>query len=399
MVTSALGKINGSGRLLGDREMEVTTAWILARQKPSGEIPWGTEGKMDPWDHIHAAMGLTVMGYRAEARAAFRYLARIQEPNGAWTARRLDGAVTDRTRESNHAAYIATGLWHLYCAQPDAGFLDEMWPVLDSAIELVVSMQEPSGAISWAINPEGRVWRAPLLAGSASIHGSLVCANRIAARLGHDRPSWRRARARLGRVLREDMEVFMNTDLPEKPGRFSMDWYYPVLGGAVRGSAGRRRLLDPSWSRAFVEEGVGCRCVRDQPWYTVAETSELVVALDACGLTNRAREILSWMDWQRTDNGAYWTGMTHPDKVVFPDGEQTTWTAASILLATDAVLGVSATSDFFRNLAGDYRAEIDGVAASATPGVAASGISVAAGKSEQRRRKERERAPAASAVK
>ncbi len=398
MVTSALRRINGSGGLLSDREMQTTAAWILARQKPSGEIPWGTEGKMDPWDHVHAAMGLTVMGYGEQARAAFRYLARIQEPNGGWMAKRLDGEVTDRTQESNHAAYLATGLWHLYCAEREVDFLDEMWPVLEPAIDLVLSMQEPSGAISWAINPEGKIWRAPLLAGSSSIHGSLVCANRIARRLDHDRPAWRAAQSRLRRVLRDDMDVFMNTDLPEKPGRFSMDWYYPVLGGALRGAAGRRRLLDRSWSEAFVEQGVGCRCVSDQPWYTVAETCELVVALDACGLTDRAREILSWMGWQRTDTGTYWTGMTWPDKVVFPDGEQTTWTAASVLLATDAVLGVSATSDFFEKLAGDHPIE-DDVAVSDTAGVAAGPVSAIAGKSDPQRRRERERPAAAAAVK
>jgi hypothetical protein len=334
------------------------------------------------------------MGYRAEARAALRYLARIQEANGAWMARRLNGEVTDRTQESNHAAYVATGLWHLYCAQPDVDFLHEMWPVIDSAIDLVVSMQEPSGAISWAINPEGKIWRAPLLAGSASIYGSLVCANRIAERLGHDRPDWRRARARLGRALREDMDVFMEADLPEKPGRFSMDWYYPVLGGALRGAAGRGRLSDPAWSRAFVEDGVGCRCVRDQPWYTVAETCELVVAHAACGLTERAREILSWMGWQRTENGAYWTGMTYPDKVVFPDGEQTTWTAASVLLATDAVLGVSATSEFFRNLAGDFVVDADDDAMPDAAGAVGSGIPVVTGKSDPHRRRDREPATA-----
>ena len=396
MVTSALRKINGSGGLLSNHEMETTAAWILAQQKPNGEIPWGTEGKMDPWDHVHAAMGLTVMGYREQARDAYRYLARIQEPNGGWMAKWLDGRVTDRTQESNHAAYLATGLWHLYCVVRDADFLEEMWPVLEPAIDLVVSMQEPSGAISWAFNPEGKIWRAPLLAGSSSIHGSLVCADRIARRLGRDRPAWRLARARLRRVLRDQIDVFMNTDLPEKPGRFSMDWYYPVLGGALRGAAARRRLSDRSWSEAFVEQGVGCRCVRDQPWYTVAETCELVVALDSCGLTDRAREILSWMGWQRTDIGTYWTGMTWPDKVVFPDGEQTTWTAASVLLATDAVLGMSATSDFFETLAGDYPLE-DDVALSDTTSAAV--VSALTGKIEPRKRREQKRPAAAAAAK
>jgi len=353
--------IKPPGRLLSALEINRTTKWLLSQQKSTGEIPWMTGGKMDPWDHVHAAMGLTTMGCFAAAKAAFRYLAKTQQSNGSWPAERVNGHVTNATQESNHAAYLATGLWHLHYAQSNPDFLAEMWPTLELAIDLVVSMQQPSGAISWAISPAGKVWRAPLLAGSSSIHGSLVCAIRISERLGYERPQWRKTLRRLAAILRNDIDRFADTDLPEKPGRFSMDWYYPVLGGAVRGDAGRQRLLDPAWNDAFIEEGVGCRCVRDQPWYTVAETCELVLSLNAIGVNDQAREILSWMDTQRTSDGTYWTGMTHPDKIVYPDGEQTTWTASSVLIATDAVRGQSETSDFFLELAGDDLTDTDGV--------------------------------------
>jgi hypothetical protein len=226
-----------------------------------------------------------------------------------------------------------------------------MWPTIDRAIELVLSMQLPSGAFAWA-QKNGKIWQAPLLTGCSSIHGSLVCAIRIAERLGHERMHWRAARKRLQRVLQHEPQVFIDTDLPEKPGRHSMDWYYPVLGGAVRGEEGRRRLLDRELVSAFVEQGVGCRCVKDAPWYTVAETTELVLALHAAALPSRAREMLTWTRRHRTDDGAYWTGATHPKGEIFPEGEQTTWTAAAVLIAHDAVRGKSRTSDFFRSLSG-----------------------------------------------
>ncbi len=39
-------------------------AGLIAKvQLPSGEIPWHLGGKTDPWDHVEAAMGLTVGGY------------------------------------------------------------------------------------------------------------------------------------------------------------------------------------------------------------------------------------------------------------------------------------------------------------------------------------------------
>jgi len=44
--------------LLTASEIEATVQWLQAQQKPSGEIPWMVGGKMDPWDHVHSAMGL-----------------------------------------------------------------------------------------------------------------------------------------------------------------------------------------------------------------------------------------------------------------------------------------------------------------------------------------------------
>ncbi len=337
--------------LLSAEELELTAQWLASRQKPSGEIPWADGFKMDPWDHVHSAMGLTAMDRLDGARAAYRFMVETQDDNGGWAAERRGGKVTRITQESNHAAYFATGVWHLHCRKPDAAFLAEMWPAVERATEFVLSMQLPSGAIAWA-QKSGKVWRAPLLTGSSSTHGSLVCAIRIAERLGHARPKWHAARERLARALRHNPTVFIDTDLPEKPGRHSMDWYYPVLGGAVRGDAGRKRLLDAALYGAFVEEGVGCRCVKDKPWYTVAETCELVLALHAAGLTQRARTMLAWTRRQRTDNGAYWTGATHPAGEIFPEGEQTTWTAAAVIIAYDAVAKQSSTSDFFSSLSG-----------------------------------------------
>jgi len=337
--------------LLSPRELAQTTEWLCGQQKPSGEIPWAGGTKMDPWDHVHSAMGLAAMGQLERARSAYRYMVATQDPNGGWAAERRGGKVTRITQESNHAAYIATGVLHLHWANPDPAFLTEMWPAIDRAIEHVLAMQLESGAIAWA-QKNGKVWQAPLLTGCSSIHGSLVCAIRIAERLGHDRPHWRVARKRLQRVLQHEPQVFIDTDLPERPGRHSMDWYYPVLGGAVRGEDGRRRLLDRELVGAFVEHGVGCRCVKDAPWYTVAETTELVLALHAAGLPSKAREMLSWTRRHRTADGAYWTGATHPAGEVFPEGEQTTWTAAAVLIAHDAVLSTSRTSEFFRSLGG-----------------------------------------------
>ena len=125
-----------------------------------------------------------------------------------------------------------------------------------------------------------------------------------------------------------------------------MDWYYPVLCGAVSGPAGRARLLE-GWP-VFVMEGVGVRCVSDQPWVTAAETAECVMALDACGLATEARALLGWTRHLRDHDGAYWTGCVHPQCVRFPGGERSTYTAAAVLLADHALYGRGPAAGLFR---------------------------------------------------
>lgn len=330
-------------------ELDLTAAWIAAHQRADGGIPWFPEGKLDPWNHVQCAMALTVAGRLDEARAAFRYLAGAQLPEGAWPALVTTDEVLDEARDSNHAAYLASGLWHHYLASGDVDLLDELWPIVERAVEFVLGLQQPDGVLLWAADPRGRLWPAPVLASSSSVHGSLRCAVRIARRLGHPHPRWDDARTRLAAVLRGDPARFRNAFGSDPPGHFGMDWYYPVLGGAVRGAAARAHLAE---SQDFwVREGLGCRCVADRPWYTVAETCELAIALDACGLSERARELFGWVAVRRDGDGGYWTGtvLVDGEPVIWPE-EQPTWTAATVILTADALAGDSPTSSFFREL-------------------------------------------------
>jgi hypothetical protein len=344
--------------MLTKEQIQASADWIASHQSPDGALPWWRGGKMDPWDHVHSAMGLTVAGRIDEAKRAYRYLEATQTAAGGWYAWRDGGKVTNRTQETNHAAYPATGIWQLYLATSDEAFLSEMWPMVARAMRFVTDLQADDGTISWAINKDGKPWNAPLLTGCSSTHGSLVCAIRMAERLGHERPEWYDARERLARAVGEQPALFFEADLPERVGRFSMDWYYPVLGGALRGKAARDHLLDPERVEQYMIEGVGCRCVDDNPWYTLAETCEFVLALDAAGLSTRAQEVLGWSAQFRKEHGGYWTGKTWPENVHWPL-EDNTWTAAAVLLANDALGRKTVTSELFRSLAGDDLAAED----------------------------------------
>ncbi|MEE8311221.1 MAG: prenyltransferase, partial [Candidatus Binatia bacterium] len=114
--------------MLTKEQIEASADWIASHQSAEGALPWWRGGKLDPWDHVHSAMGLTVAGRIDEAKHAYRYLEATQTAAGGWYAWREDGKVTNRTQETNHAAYPATGIWQLYLATSDEAFLAEMWP-------------------------------------------------------------------------------------------------------------------------------------------------------------------------------------------------------------------------------------------------------------------------------
>ncbi len=124
-----------------------------------------------------------------------------------------------------------------------------------------------------------------------------------------------------------------------------MDWYYPVLGGALRGSAAAERLAG-GWD-TFVVPGLGVRCVSDEPWVTVAETAELVLSLDACGQREQAAELLAAVGRLRHDDGSYWTGWQYANEAHFP-AERSCWTSAAVVLAADALARFSGGAAVFR---------------------------------------------------
>jgi hypothetical protein len=320
-----------------------TVDFILGVQKPSGEIPWFESGYTDPWDHVEAAMGLSIAGEWQAAARAYEWLYSMQLVDGSWWASyRGDEIDNGQRRETNFVAYAATGVWHHYLVSGDRDFLRAMWPMVDKAIAFVLSLQSQHGEIDWAVDAEGVAKGDALVTGCSSIYKSLECAHNIAISLAEQRPDWLQARTRLGRALRYHPERFDRTW--ESKARYSMDWFYPVLAGIYPPAEGRARLA-ARWHE-FVENQLGCRCVADQPWVTVAETCELVMALLAAGDHPRAVELYSWLHQWRHADGSYWTGYQLQEDLLWPD-EKPTWTAGAILLAADALTEHTAAAKLF----------------------------------------------------
>jgi hypothetical protein len=320
-------QIPSVSRVLSADDVRATAASIVSMQEESGAIPWTVGDHVDIWNHVEAAMALLVGGEVAAAERAMDWVPTMQRSDGSWPMKIVDGVIEDDRGEVNMSAYFAVGLWHHWLVRRDRLYVERHWDSVRRGLDWVVSLQEPFGGIRWT-----PVDDFCLLAACSSIYQSLRAGIALAELMAEPQPDWELACGRLGHAVRHHRDQFSDKST------FSMDWYYPVLGGAVRGDAARE-LLAPRWDE-FVVPNYGVRCVDTNPWMTGAETCELAMALDALGDHDRAMTLFADMQQLRHESGAYWTGVVYDDPkkgdVMWPH-ERTTYTAAAVILAADAL--------------------------------------------------------------
>ena len=317
------------GVLTGEQVADTARA-IAAMQEPCGAVPWTTGEHVDIWNHVEAAMAMLVGGEVEAAEHAYAWVPTQQRADGSWPMKIVDNAVVDARGESNMSAYLAVGVWHHWLVRRDLAFVQQFWPSVRAGLDFVVSLQTEWGGICWT--PEDDF---ALLTGSSSIYHSLRAGVALADLLDDPQPEWELAGGRLGHAVRAHEDRFADKRT------YSMDWYYPVLGGALKGDAAHARLAG-RWDD-FVKPGLGIHCVDTNPWVTGAETCELAMALDVIGDQRRALALLADMQHLREPDGRYWTGWVYdtgrtdePGDVYWPY-EHTTYTAAAVVLAVDAL--------------------------------------------------------------
>jgi hypothetical protein len=332
--------ITPRGRVVASGRLGETIESIRAAQSRDGMITWFARGHADPWNHVEAAMALTVGGALDEADRAYEWLRATQRADGSWHTYYLaDGEVEDPRLDTNVCAYVATGVWHYFLATRDSGFLEDLWPSLERAIDFVISWQRPGGELVWSVDPDGTPGSYGLLTGSSSAYFSLRCAIACAFQLGRERPDWELAAGRLRHAIAHNGRGFASKD------EFAMDWYYPALVGALDTDTASKRI-DERWAE-FVIEQRGVRCVSDRPWVTAAETAECAIALVALGRRDEAETLLGWARQHRWPDGSYSTGIVYPQHSSYPAGERSTYTAAAIVLAEDCIHTLSPAAQLF----------------------------------------------------
>jgi hypothetical protein len=332
--------------VLSAEELCLTAEHLASLQVPSGLIPWFPEGHCDPWNHVESAMALDVAGLHDEAERAYEWLAESQRPDGSWHNYYWpDGSVEEDKVDTNVCAYVAAGVWHHWRCTWERAFIDHLWPTVVQALEFVLSQRRPDGLVRWAVEADGtQTWDYALLTGTSSIQHALRCGAVLGEAIGEPRPEWLAAADVMAHAIAHRPGAF------EPKTAWAMDWYYPVLAGALTGEAAKARLAE-GWD-SFAMEGKGIRCVNTDPWVTASETAECALAFATIDDCATATDLLRWTRAHRRADGSYWTGLVwdpsrHHHGTRFPYEEHTSYTAAAVILAADAITGASPASSLF----------------------------------------------------
>ena len=299
-------------------------------------VPWYRGGHADPWNHVEATMALAAGGRWGEVERAFDWLAANQLADGSWCTFYLADGVDraapgpQRLRLPCHRrpVVLAAGRRRRRC-----------WRNCGRC---------SSGRISWCLRyqRQGEKLPGPLAPTAPSAlslcslrprRSNTPCARRpgspSSSATSVEAEIWSAAAGRAAEAVAGRPGSF------EPKDRWAMDWYYPVLSGAVvgrRSPAAHARALERAGrgrARAFAASPTrpGSRQPRrrNAPWLRQGP-----------GFRAEAEELLAWTAHLRASDGSYWTGCVHPECVRYPGGQKSTYSAAAVLIA-DHVLNLA----------------------------------------------------------
>tara|TARA_B000000557_G_scaffold49093_1_gene37511 strand:+ start:308 stop:1357 length:1050 start_codon:yes stop_codon:yes gene_type:complete len=318
--------------------------YIKSIQLESGAIPSNKDGSHDPWDHIESIMGLNFANEKESSKLAFEWLIKNQNNDGSWFSKYNDSHPLEKNKSTHFGPYISVAALHFYKIFEDKEFLEYLWPNIKLALKFSLSLQIPNGTIPWSIDEGGKIEEDYLLTGSSSILKSIECGIAI-SKLLNDKENisnWTQSHKSLSNAIRNPMGKF---DLLQDRKRFSMDWYYPILSGCLNDKE-RDYYIDKVFNDFYIED-IGVKCVIEEPWITVAETCEFIIALMISNRDEDAKKLLlDVLNICDKDNIPY-MGWQYKENIFWPK-EKPSWTSAAAILAADTILDFSNASDLFK---------------------------------------------------
>lgn len=317
--------------------------YIKDIQHESGAIPSDDKGFHDPWDHIESIMGLNFSKELEASKRAFLWLLKNQNLDGSWFAKYKNEIPVEKNKPTHFGPYISVAALHFYKIFHDKKFLEKLWPSIKLAINFSLNLQTYNGTIPWSIDKNGELENDFLLTGSCSILKSIDCGLAISKILDkkNDVESWTKSYELLSNAIKNPAGKF---DLIENRKRFSMDSYYPILSGCLDKEE-IKFYLDKTFSNFYVDK-IGIKCVIEEPWVTVAETSEFIISLMISGNPDKSLELLIDVLNICDENKIPYMGWQYKEDIFWPN-EKPSWTSAALIIAADSVLNFSCASDLF----------------------------------------------------
>ena len=316
---------------------------IKTNQLDSGAIPSNADLSHDPWDHIEAIMGLNFLNDKESSDLAFKWLKNNQNKDGSWYAKYFNNDPIELNKPTHFGPYISVAALHYYKIFSDKDKLLELWETIDSAIDFSLNLQDSNGTIPWSVDKNNQIENDFLLTGASSILKSLECAIAISKILDLDsNKKWTKAYELLAYAVKNPKGLF---DKTIDRSRFSMDWYYPIISGVLSDSE-KDKYIKKIYKDFYIE-GIGVKCVVEEPWVTVAETSEFIVSLVISNEIEEAKKLLIEVMNISDLNDIPYMGWQYEENIFWPE-EKPSWTAAALILAADSIYDFSSGSDILK---------------------------------------------------
>ena len=316
---------------------------IKTNQLDSGAIPSNSDLSHDPWDHIESIMGLNFLNDKESSDLAFKWLKNNQNKDGSWYAKYSNNDPIELNKPTHFGPYISVAALHYYKIFSDKDKLLELWETIDSAINFSLNLQDSNGTIPWSVDKNNQIENDFLLTGASSILKSLECAIAISKILNLDSSKkWTKAYELLAYAVKNPKGLF---DKTIDRSRFSMDWYYPIISGVLSDSE-KDKYIKKIYKDFYIE-GIGVKCVVEEPWVTVAETSEFIVSLVISNEIEEAKKLLIEVMNISDLNDIPYMGWQYEENIFWPK-EKPSWTAAALILAADSIYDFSSGSDILK---------------------------------------------------
>ena len=324
---------------------KINGAYIKSIQYKSGAIPSNEDGTHDPWDHIESIMGLNIYKDIEASKSAFNWLTHHQNSDGSWYAKYYKTDAIEKNKPTHFSPYIAVAALHFFRIFKDINFLQSIWSSIELAVNFSVELQQDNGTIPWSINNNSQIENDYLLTGCSSILKSIECGIALSKILNKTEniEKWKKAHLLLSNAIQDPDGKF---DLIKDRKRFSMDWYYPILSGCLKQDE-KSHYINKIF-KDFYLDGIGIKCVIEEPWVTVAETSEFILALMCAGYDDEAKRLLFDVLNISDEDGIPFMGWQYEQNIFWPE-EKPSWTAAALMLSADCVFDYSDASDLFKS--------------------------------------------------